>query len=90
MSCQLVLSISIKDMLKITIELLPYGNENYKRTLSTFEIANDGTGDSKIGNYLFRSHPEFKWEKSIQNWDRATPVEVLVGAVIDKHFKGVV
>lgn len=39
-------------MLRVTIELIPYGDENYARPLGIIEIANDGTGDVDNGNYI--------------------------------------
>mgnify|MGYP001580238924 CR=1 FL=1 len=38
-------------MLRVTIELVPFGIENQKRTLGTLIIANDGTGTPTRGNY---------------------------------------
>ena len=38
-------------MIRVTIELLPWGNEERKRTIGVVEIANDGTGDHETGNY---------------------------------------
>ncbi len=40
-------------MLRITVELLPMGDESCKRLLSVAEIANDGTGTLDAGNYVF-------------------------------------
>ncbi|MFZ6731267.1 hypothetical protein ACO0LG_05015 [Undibacterium sp. Ji42W] len=41
-------------MLRVTIEILPSGDESRKRHLGTVEIANDGTGSQEIGNYSIR------------------------------------
>ena len=38
-------------MLRVTIELLPHGLEEGKRTLGVMEIANDATGGEYVGNY---------------------------------------
>jgi hypothetical protein len=38
-------------MLEIKVDLVPFGIESGRRTLKKFIIANDGTGDSFIGNY---------------------------------------
>jgi hypothetical protein len=40
-------------MLRITIELVPFGREAYKRTIAGINIINDGTGDVDIGNYKY-------------------------------------
>lgn len=54
-------------MLRITIELLPFGSEARKRHLGTMEISNDGTGDLEIGNYDVRLS---KWGRPGQTWRR--------------------
>lgn len=38
-------------MLRVTVELIPHGDESHKRELARMEIANDGSGDSATGNY---------------------------------------
>jgi len=40
-------------MIKVTIELLPFGSEADKTTLGEMFIWNDGTGSSNRGNYKF-------------------------------------
>lgn len=39
-------------MLRVTVEIVPYGEEPRKRTLATLEIVNDGTGTIVSGNYV--------------------------------------
>jgi hypothetical protein len=73
-------------MLKVTIELFPYGDEKNAKVLRTVYIANDGKGTSEKGNYVFREFPIDPWLPSVQNWPRRTPVEQLVRAVIEKHY----
>ena len=46
-------------MIRITVELLPQGDEKRKRTLGTMEIANDRSGTSQIGNYRGTLHAEY-------------------------------
>lgn len=38
-------------MLRATIEIVPYGDENRRRNLYIIEIGNDGTGNIDTGNY---------------------------------------
>lgn len=38
-------------MIRVTIELIPYGEEDEKQTLETLEIVNDGTGGMLFGHY---------------------------------------
>lgn len=40
-------------MLRVTIELVPYGNEDEASKIATMLIANDGTGTYKTGNYAY-------------------------------------
>lgn len=41
-------------MLRVTVELVPWGIEEEKRTLKVLEIYNDGTGSKTKGNYGYR------------------------------------
>lgn len=47
-------------MLRVTIEIVPFGIEENKRTLSTINIINDGTGNNKYGNYRIERISEDK------------------------------
>ena len=38
-------------MLRLTLEIVPFGDESRKRTIGRLEIANDATGDVETGNY---------------------------------------
>lgn len=40
-------------MLRITIELVRFGNEDDVSKIATMLIANEGTGDYKVGNYAY-------------------------------------
>lgn len=40
-------------MLRVTIELVPYGDEERAHDIAVMLIANDGTGDSEVGNYVY-------------------------------------
>jgi len=54
-------------MLRITIEILPFGFEKNKRHLGTATIANDGTGTLKTGNYTYKLS---KWGRPDAVWRR--------------------
>lgn len=41
-------------MIRVTIELLPFGSEAGRKHLGTIDIANDGTGTAEKGNYKVR------------------------------------
>ena len=38
-------------MLRVTIDLIPFGREELKKELGVVEIINDGTGNAELGNY---------------------------------------
>ena len=62
-------------MLRVTIELVPKGDEERCRHLGTVEIANDGTGDAATGNYAVRlakfGRPGETWMKgAVRGFDR--------------------
>ena len=40
-------------MLRIKVELVPFGDESRTRSIGQILIANDGTGDSAVGNYKY-------------------------------------
>jgi hypothetical protein len=41
-------------MIRVTIQMIPRGDETKARHLGTVEIANDGTGNAQSGNYKVR------------------------------------
>jgi len=45
-------------MIKINIELWPYGDEEHKSTIGEMAICNDGTGNHRVGNYKFEYFDE--------------------------------
>jgi hypothetical protein len=46
-------------MVRVTVELIPHGDESRPRTLGVMEIANDGTGTDHVGNYGGTLHAEY-------------------------------
>ena len=40
-------------MLRVRVELVPFGNESQARQIASMIIANDGSGDSEWGNYVY-------------------------------------
>ena len=64
-------------MLRLTLELLPYGSEKDKKLLKQIDIANDGVHDIpfRFGDYKVRinehKHTETRWnQKYITNYPR--------------------
>jgi len=41
-------------VIRITVELLPHGDESRRRVLATGEMWNDGRGAPRLGSYGFR------------------------------------
>ena len=41
--------------LRVTVELIPRGDESRKRTVAVVDITNDGTGTHEVGNYDVRA-----------------------------------
>lgn len=46
-------------MIRVTVELLPHGKEEGKRTLGVMLIANDATGNATYGNYVASMMAEY-------------------------------
>lgn len=53
-------------MIRVTVELIPHGDESRKRHLGTAIIANTGAGTEALGNYKVslsrRGQPESVWK----------------------------
>lgn len=74
-------------MLQVTIELWPFGQEEYKRVIGGLQIANDGTGTKEKGNYVYRESQNDEWKPSVTGFDRDTKeVERLVYEVLKKKY----
>ena len=58
-------------MIKITVELLPFGFEENKKTLGIMKIWNDITGTKTKGNYQFsiskNNEPNQIWKRGFIN-----------------------
>lgn len=39
-------------MIRVKIDLIPFGDESKAKQIAEVVIANDGTGDNKTGNYI--------------------------------------
>jgi hypothetical protein len=78
-------------MLRIIIELVPFGKEELKRTIGGMTIANDGTGDHEYGNYKYELfdanttlHEPTKIKGTLKNHYRIQSVFKIVQAVLNK------
>jgi hypothetical protein len=76
-------------MLRVTIELVPYGIEAEASTIGTMLIANDNTGDFRTGNYGYvytyadRDHQIASG--NIKNFPRSLGAWSLVKKILNKR-----
>lgn len=74
-------------MLRITIDLVPFGKEDLKREIGKIEIINDGTGDYKLGNYKYTIGDETGTIKSkLKGHNRLQSVFHLLKSVLNKSI----
>ena len=67
-------------MLRVTIDLIPHGREDEKKTLRTIEIINDGTSRHRsVGNYSITSG---ETEATISGYSRANGFLLLISKSI--------
>jgi len=45
-------------MLRVTVDLIPFGDEDAAKTIGEMIIANDGLGDEELSNYVFALYDE--------------------------------
>lgn len=60
-------------MVRVTVELIPFGREEGKRTLGVLEIANTGEGDEHVGHYRYTLRGRLDKKMSagrIEGWPR--------------------
>jgi hypothetical protein len=76
-------------MLRVTVELVPYGIEEEAKVIGTMLIANDGTGDYRTGNYGYvytyadREHQIARG--NIKNFPRSLGAWSLVKKILNKR-----
>lgn len=77
-------------MIRVTVELVPFGDERFKKTIGILSISNDGTGDGQIGNYHARLEDDHnaKVEVRVKEHHRRDGAWVLIAKVLDSmRFK---
>jgi len=75
-------------MIKITVELHPFGLESEKRTLLEGIIWNDASGTLEVGNYKYTMHKDKKiFNGEVKNHNRAEPVQNLLMNVFNNISK---
>jgi hypothetical protein len=76
-------------MLRVTIELVPFGDESRARKIATMLIANDGTGDHRTGNYGYAFQYDDRSNDVatgvIKNFPRASGAWSLVKRILNNN-----
>lgn len=68
-------------MLRVIVQLVPFGEEEWSREIAQAVIYNDSSGDYQIGNYVagFCEHQQFLGTVGLRRHVRAQSVWALVG-----------
>ena len=74
-------------MINVIIELWPHGDQSRKEVIDGLQIANDGTGDTKVGNYLFRWNDQLPWKPSVQKYNRYNSPAYLVYLALKNEYE---
>jgi hypothetical protein len=78
-------------MIRVNVELVPFGVEDKKHTIGTLSIINDKSGTKESGNYKYTiTHKDIKGnEKSatgtLKGWSRAKNVWQLIQVIVEKE-----
>ena len=77
-------------MIKVTIELLPYGMADHAKEIGTLLIANDGTGDSVFSNYTWVASDDMTgtYDGVVRDHDHDGSVWQLIGKCLPIKGKG--
>jgi len=77
-------------MLRVTIELVPYGIEEDAQRIGTMLIANDGTGSYKFGNYAYAydytDRPDDPESGTVTRYSRADGAWKLVKKILNDKY----
>ena len=81
-------------MIRVTVEVVPQGDQGFAKKIAGMQIINDGTGDHGKGNYnVYLYHDESFSGSSfgrVENWNRKRPVWDLIIEATRNVFTGVV
>ena len=71
-------------MIRVTVEIVPFGVESRARKVGEMVIANDGTGDNKTGNYDACLQAEYTEGRPgrLTEFSRSASVWTLVGSFL--------
>lgn len=73
-------------MIKVTVEIVPFGKTEFTKELAELQIVNDGSGNQQLGNYkcmLIKSNGELH-HFEFKNWNRDREVMEFVCSVLDR------
>ena len=77
-------------MLRVTIELVPYGIEEEAQVIGRMLIANDGTGNMKYGNYAyaynFTDRPDVPAKGIVTHFNRSFGAWALLKKILNDKF----
>ena len=67
------------NMIRVKVDIVPYGNEDEARQVAQMIIANDGTGDNNIANYgfVYSDNSDFG-EGAVFDFSRSTGIWELI------------
>ncbi|HUS49555.1 MAG TPA: hypothetical protein VMZ91_05285 [Candidatus Paceibacterota bacterium] len=74
-------------MIKITVELIPYGIKEASHEIASMIIANDGTGTHELGNYkyIITSNTEEDIRGTFKGYERKKMIWSLIKAILKKE-----
>lgn len=76
-------------MLRVTVELVRFGNENDVRKIATMLIANDGTGGYEVGNYAYayeyNDYDGMLQTGTVKNFHRRNGAWELIKKILNKR-----
>lgn len=77
-------------MLRVTVELVPFGIEEEASTIGVMLIANDATGTPKHGNYAYAynytDRPDVPARGTIKRFDRSLGAWALIKKILNDKF----
>lgn len=74
-------------MLRITVELVPFGDDRYSKKIGSMLIANDGSGNGCVDNYAWTAEDDRgnSIEGKLEEHDRSMSVWNLIGKCLNQH-----
>ena len=69
-------------MIKISIDLIPYGDESRRRTLKEIDIVNTGERRSDVATYVTRCEREVRF---VRNFERGQGVLALLQLALEQY-----